>query len=99
MLVRRLLNQKVLLFWLWQELHGRDVTVIRHKGKLYALDALCYHLGGPLGEEGDIEDISSGQGNNACITCPWHHHKVCLVMFYTARCCCTLTAPVGKTSA
>ncbi len=60
-----------------QELHGRPITVIRHHGKLYALDANCYHFGGPLGEEGDIEDIATGTHRGACITCPWHKHKVC----------------------
>ncbi|CAL8468768.1 g8309 [Coccomyxa elongata] len=61
-----------------KELHGRPVTVIRHSGKLYALDAKCYHMGGPLGEEGDIEDIGSGASGAACITCPWHNHKISL---------------------
>lgn len=28
---------------------GRYITIIRHKGKLSALDSICYHASGPLG--------------------------------------------------
>lgn len=33
------------------------------KGRVYAMDAVCSHEGGPL-EEGTIDDY--------CLTCPWH---------------------------
>ncbi|KAK9819078.1 hypothetical protein WJX81_003841 [Elliptochloris bilobata] len=56
--------------------HGRTVTVLRHHGKVHCLDSLCYHMGGPLGDEGDIEDLAIASG--ACIKCPWHGHRICL---------------------
>lgn len=40
---------------------------------LFALDAHCYHHGGPLAD-GDIEDF----GGSACISCPWHHYRITL---------------------
>lgn len=55
-----------------QDLHGRNITFIRHNGKVHAVDSKCYHMGGPLAE-GDIEELASG---HVCITCPWHNHKV-----------------------
>jgi nitrite reductase/ring-hydroxylating ferredoxin subunit len=55
-----------------QELYGRSVTILRYKGQVHALDSKCYHMGGPLGEEGDIEDLGNGQ---TCISCPWHNYK------------------------
>ena len=30
---------------LLQAVHGRTVTVLRHRGKVVCLDALCYHMG------------------------------------------------------
>lgn len=42
---------------------GVPILLLRHEGKLTAMDSVCNHLGGPL-EEGTIED--------GCITCPWH---------------------------
>ncbi|KAL3150714.1 hypothetical protein ABBQ32_000501 [Trebouxia sp. C0010 RCD-2024] len=55
-----------------REVHGRTVTVLRHNGKVYAIDTACFHQGGPLGTEGDIEDINGV----ACLRCPWHGYKV-----------------------
>lgn len=55
-----------------QEVHGRTVTVVQHSGKVYALDTSCFHQGGPLGAQGDIEDIDG----LACIRCPWHGYRV-----------------------
>jgi len=43
---------------------GDDDTV-------YALDAVCYHTGGPL-VQGDIEDIDG----RPCIRCPWHEYRI-----------------------
>ena len=52
---------------------GRNVTVLRHQGKLHCFDSVCYHAGGPLGA-GDIEDVDG----KTCISCPWHTYKVTL---------------------
>lgn len=52
---------------------GRDVLVIYHQGHFYAIDARCYHSGGPL-QEGDIEDFDG----RTCIVCPWHKYKITL---------------------
>lgn len=58
--------------YLLQEVHGRTVTVLQHNGKVYAIDTACFHQGGPLGTEGDIEDINGV----ACLRCPWHGYRV-----------------------
>jgi len=42
---------------------GKVVAVFRHQGKLYALDAMCAHQGGP---------IAKGTVEHGCVTCPWH---------------------------
>ncbi|NWX99857.1 RFESD protein, partial [Nothoprocta ornata] len=55
------------------KVNGREVVVFYHEGKFYAMDARCYHAGGPL-HLGDIEDIN-GQ---SCIICPWHQYKITL---------------------
>jgi len=47
-------------------LAGRSLVVVLHKGKVYALNSVCTHVGGPL-EEGTIE------GNE--IVCPWHQGR------------------------
>lgn len=65
-----------------QELYGRSITILKHKGKVYAVDSKCYHMGGPLGEQGDLEELANGQ---TCITCPWHHHRVGAYHLYTTR--------------
>ncbi len=39
------------------------LAIFRHDGRLYALDGMCAHQGGPLAE-GSVE--------NGCVTCPWH---------------------------
>jgi nitrite reductase/ring-hydroxylating ferredoxin subunit/uncharacterized membrane protein len=43
--------------------NGVPILLLRHEGKLTAMDSVCNHLGGPL-EDGTIQD--------GCITCPWH---------------------------
>jgi len=53
------------------EVHGRDVLVLLNNNQPYALDAVCYHAGGPL-IEGDIEEVAE----RTCLVCPWHHYKV-----------------------
>jgi nitrite reductase/ring-hydroxylating ferredoxin subunit len=44
---------------------------------LYALDAFCYHAGGPL-NEGDIEDIAVSGTTKKVVVCPWHHYRISL---------------------
>ncbi|XP_060738350.1 Rieske domain-containing protein [Tachysurus vachellii] len=51
--------------------NGRDVLVFHHQGELHALDARCYHAGGPL-QNGDIEEVAG----RVCIVCPWHKYKI-----------------------
>lgn len=47
---------------------GRIVALFRADDKLFALDGVCPHQGGPLGQ-GVLETDASG----ACfVTCPWH---------------------------
>ncbi len=41
----------------------RIVAVCHTDGQLYALDGVCPHQGGPLGQ-GDVHDC--------ILTCPWH---------------------------
>jgi len=62
---------------------GRWVALVRAQGVLHAIDATCYHMGGPL-LLADIEDCSDEAGDSAsggkkseqCLTCPWHHYKI-----------------------
>jgi nitrite reductase/ring-hydroxylating ferredoxin subunit len=42
---------------------GRVIAIFNVGGTLYALDGICPHAGGPLGE-GDLQ--------GAIVTCPWH---------------------------
>lgn len=42
---------------------GREIALFKVQGQVFALENVCPHMGGPLGE-GDIE--------GTCITCPWH---------------------------
>ncbi len=42
---------------------GRDVALFNVDGSIYALDNVCPHQGGPLGE---------GYLDGAEVTCPWH---------------------------
>ena len=39
------------------------LALFRHEGRLYALDGMCAHQGGPLAE---------GTVAHGCVTCPWH---------------------------
>ena len=55
-----------------QDINGRNVTLLSHGGQIYAFDSVCYHMGGPLGAAGDIEEL----GSHLVISCPWHHRKV-----------------------
>jgi nitrite reductase/ring-hydroxylating ferredoxin subunit len=40
-----------------------SLAVVKHEGKIYALDSKCTHEGGPLGE---------GHIDNGELICPWH---------------------------
>jgi nitrite reductase (NADH) small subunit len=42
---------------------GNVIAVFRHEGRLYAIDGLCMHQGGPL---------ARGKLANGTIQCPWH---------------------------
>ncbi|MCI4337503.1 MAG: Rieske (2Fe-2S) protein [Thermoplasmata archaeon] len=43
--------------------NGTPVAVFRVGGQLYAIDARCTHVGGPLDQ---------GAMNGTEVTCPWH---------------------------
>ena len=48
------------------ELHGKPIVLSMVNGKVYAIDAICSHEGGPL-EEGTLDGYE--------IECPWHGSK------------------------
>src|SRR5262249_14533624 len=48
------------------ELHGRPIVLSMVNGKVYAIDAICSHEGGPL-EDGTLDGYE--------IECPWHGSK------------------------
>jgi 3-phenylpropionate/trans-cinnamate dioxygenase ferredoxin component len=45
------------------EAEGRSVALFNVEGRYYAIDNVCPHRGGPLGE-GDLE--------GSVVSCPWH---------------------------
>ena len=45
------------------EVKGRGIALFKIGGKVYAVDPICAHQGGPLAEGGM-------EGN--VVTCPWH---------------------------
>ena len=45
------------------ELNGRVVALFNINGNIFAIDGICPHAGGPLGE-GFVEGTT--------VTCPWH---------------------------
>lgn len=47
------------------EADGEEIAIFRLDDGFYALDNVCTHQGGPLGE-GKVED--------GCVYCPWHGH-------------------------
>jgi nitrite reductase/ring-hydroxylating ferredoxin subunit len=55
------------------QLNGRSISVINYRGKLFCLDAVCFHAGGPL-TLGDIEEIDG----KPCVSCPWHKYLITL---------------------
>ena len=46
------------------EVEGKQIVLTMVHGKIYAMDAVCSHEGGPL-EEGKLEGYH--------LTCPWHN--------------------------
>jgi nitrite reductase/ring-hydroxylating ferredoxin subunit len=48
------------------DVNGKSIILTGIKGKLYAMDSVCSHEGGPL-EEGTLEDYT--------LICPWHQGK------------------------
>jgi nitrite reductase/ring-hydroxylating ferredoxin subunit len=47
----------------------RVIALFNVDGQFYALDGVCPHQGGPLGE---------GQLHGAVVTCPWHGWQFCV---------------------
>jgi nitrite reductase (NADH) small subunit len=47
------------------EINGRSIAVFNVNGQFYALDNVCMHRGGPLGE-GFVH------ADNLTVQCPWH---------------------------
>jgi len=45
------------------QLDGRTIALANVNGKLFAINNVCLHRGGPLGE---------GQLSGQIVTCPWH---------------------------
>jgi nitrite reductase (NADH) small subunit len=45
------------------QLDGKTVAVSNVQGALYAIDNVCLHRGGPLGQ---------GELDGCIVTCPWH---------------------------
>lgn len=45
------------------EVEGHRLAVVRHQGKVYALEDYCPHAGAT---------IAFGMVENDCIVCPWH---------------------------
>lgn len=48
------------------EINDKSIVLGKIDGKLYAMDSVCSHQGGPL-EEGDLEGYT--------LICPWHQGK------------------------
>jgi len=45
------------------EVNGKRIAIFNVDGTFYAMDDVCQHQGGPLGE---------GELNGKIVTCPWH---------------------------
>jgi nitrite reductase/ring-hydroxylating ferredoxin subunit len=48
---------------------GNRIVLVRRRGEVYALAAVCSHAGGPL---------DRGEVHGAVIQCPWHGSEFCL---------------------
>ncbi len=42
---------------------GQVLAIFRSDGRLFAMDGMCAHQGGP---------IAQGEVQHGCVTCPWH---------------------------
>jgi nitrite reductase/ring-hydroxylating ferredoxin subunit len=57
---------------------GRRITVLRASDQngahpsWAAIDAVCYHAGGPLGPKGTVAAV----GDRICLRCPWHSYLI-----------------------
>ncbi len=49
------------------DVDGKALVLARRKGVVFAMEATCSHYGAPL-DEGEV----SGDGDDACVVCPWH---------------------------
>ncbi len=45
------------------QLDGKNIALANVDGKIFAINNVCLHRGGPLGQ-GELEDST--------VTCPWH---------------------------
>ena len=45
------------------QLNGKSVAIANIQGKFFAINSVCLHHGGPLGE-GDLD--------GSVVSCPWH---------------------------
>lgn len=45
------------------EVNGQAIALFNVEGQFYAIDNICAHRGGPLGE---------GELDGEVVTCPWH---------------------------
>jgi nitrite reductase (NADH) small subunit len=45
------------------QLDGRGIALANVEGKFFAVNSVCLHRGGPLGE---------GEMDRQVVTCPWH---------------------------
>jgi nitrite reductase/ring-hydroxylating ferredoxin subunit len=50
---------------LLEKADGREVLLINHQGRIYALQSRCTHMGGPL--------VKGKVTEEGLIVCPWHH--------------------------
>ncbi len=47
-------------------LNGENIAIFKYEGKLSAINNVCKHQNGPLGE---------GKVIDGCVTCPWHGYQ------------------------
>jgi nitrite reductase (NADH) small subunit len=45
------------------QIGGKSIALANLEGKVYGIDSVCIHRGGPLGE---------GELTGKLVTCPWH---------------------------
>ena len=51
------------------QVHGVDILLVKHDGRIFALGERCAHLGGPLAE---------GKLEGTTVVCPWHGSRFSL---------------------